>query len=116
MATALGHFKLKNKKQLFKFLRMSKKIEQQALSANGNINVKFIGGELTSFYVSSKWQSMAAMKEFSKSGFHLEAINQASELSSEIRLLYFPFLADLSELEVKSLLASDNRVRILKFP
>ncbi|MEO9531240.1 MAG: antibiotic biosynthesis monooxygenase [Crocinitomicaceae bacterium] len=115
MFIAIGNFKLKEKKQLFQFLRLSKKIEQQALKAAGNVEVKLLGGSLTNFYVLSKWESVEAMQNFSRTGFHKEAIARSKDLSSEIRLIYFEGDQDLTKKEVKTMLHEDERVRVLKF-
>ena len=115
MFIAIGNFKLKEKKQLFQFLRLSKKIEQQALKSQGNIEVKLLGGSLTNFYVLSKWESVETMQAFSKTGFHKEAISRSKDLSSEIRLLYFEGTQSLTKKEVKAMLENDERVRVIKF-
>ena len=115
MFIALGQFQLKQKKQLFKFLRMSKKIELQAKTAEGNQSVTLLGGNLSNFYVISTWESKEDILAFSRSGFHLEAIKLSNEIATEIRLIYFEGEKEPTKKEVKELLANDDRVRVLSY-
>ena len=115
MFIALGQFRLKQKKQLFKFLRISKKIELQAKAAEGNQSVTLLGGNLRDFYVISTWDSKEAIQAFSRSGFHLEAIKLSNEIATEIRLIYFEGEKEPTKKEVKEMLANDDRVRVLSY-
>jgi heme-degrading monooxygenase HmoA len=113
MIISVGYFKLSKLAKLYSFLRLSKQIEQEALAAEGNIKVKLMGGNLSSFYVLTVWDSTENMMKFSRSGKHLEAIRKSKELSKEIRLLHYDSDAIPSDKEAKLMLQNNPKTRIL---
>lgn len=114
MFVSVGSFTLKKKRKLFRFLRMSRLIEKQALESKGNLGVELSGGGVSIFYVISIWDSMESLKAFAYSGKHHEAIKEAKELSSEIQLLYYETNTRPEMKEVPGLLATHENTRTLK--
>lgn len=112
---AVGMFSLRQKSKLFKFLRMSKRIEVQAKEDKACLEVNLMGGSLTTFYVASLWEDMEQMRHFVTSGAHQEALEISKEMSDEIRLLYFEGDALPDKKEAKRLIAEHPKVRVLKF-
>lgn len=112
---AVGKFSLKKKSKLFKFLRMSKRIEAQANNDQGCIEVQLMGGSLTSFYVASLWQDAEKMKDFVHSGAHQEALKVAKEMADEIKLLYFESDELPSKKEAIKLLDEHPNVRTINY-
>jgi quinol monooxygenase YgiN len=112
---AVGMFSLKQKSKLFKFLRMSKRIEAQAKANPSCMEVNLMGGSLTTFYVASLWSDSEGMKEFVQSGVHAEAMKEAKEMSDVIKLLYFEGDALPDKNEAKRLISEHPKVRILNF-
>ncbi|UKN02938.1 DUF4188 domain-containing protein [Paracrocinitomix mangrovi] len=111
MIISLGKFELEKTSKLFRFLRMSKRIEEQAKASKGVLDVKLSGGSIKKFYVITVWEDIDSMKQFAHSGAHMEAIKQAKELSSQIKLLYYEGTLVPEFNEVKKILESDENVR-----
>lgn len=115
MYIALGQFTIKSKSKLFKFLRISKRIEAQAKNSQGYIDVQLLGGNLSNFYVVSAWENLEDMKSFVHSGAHLEGIKLSSELAKEIRLIHYEARSIPSKQEIKNILANADQVKVSKY-
>ena len=115
MYVAVGRFTLREKSALFKFLRMSKRIEEEAQDFEACLDVNLMGGTSKTFYVATLWSDMQEMAKFVESGTHLEAMKMTSELSDEIRLLYFEGDKLPSKIETQRLIDEHPKVRVLKF-
>lgn len=112
MFISIGKFSIRKKSKLFRFLRMSKRIEQQAKTSKGIVEVELHNSGISSFYAATLWESMEDMRSFAFSGDHHQAIIQSKELSQEIRLLYYEGDELPDKKEIAQLLETSPNVRV----
>lgn len=84
MIVTLTSLRLKSVWYFFKLSWFGLKISQQAKQQEGFIQLKNTGFGYLHFTCSA-WQNEKAMKEFMRSGAHLEAMKNSGSLAQEIR-------------------------------
>lgn len=108
MIVTLTSIRLKSVWYFFKLSWFGLKISQQAKLQTGFIQLKNTGFAYMHFTCSA-WQDETAMKEFARSGAHLEAMKNSASLAEEIRTYTFEtdHLPDWTQ--VKTLLAEKGK-------
>lgn len=92
----------------FKLSAYHIKITKQAKNASC-ISIKSTGF-WTSFYTMTLWESTEAMKNFARSGLHLEAMKLSSTIAREVRTLSIESNSLLSWNEAKEKLRSSGKI------
>ena len=100
---------------LFKFFRLSlhgMRVMQQAKSQKGYIKMKNTGLGYK-HYTLSAWETLEDVKQFSKSGAHLEAMKECTAIATEIGIYTYETDKIPSWSEAKKLV--NEKGKILKF-
>lgn len=84
MHVTITSIKLRSVWKFFALSNNGRKIQGQAKNTAGFIQIKNTGWGKLHFTLSS-WESVEAMKQFARSGAHLDAMKQSAKLSTEIR-------------------------------
>lgn len=113
MIVTLTSIRLKSVWHFFKLSWFGLKISQQVKSQAGFIQLKNTGFGYLHFTCSA-WQSEKAMKEFMRSGAHLEAMKNSASLAREIRTYTYQTDQLPSWQAAKVLLAEKGKV--LQYP
>jgi heme-degrading monooxygenase HmoA len=109
MRITITSIELRSFWQFFTLANHGRKIQGQAKNAPGFVKMKNTGWGRLHFTLSI-WESEAAMKQFARTGAHLEAMKQSTKLGKEIRTHTFESDAIPNWKEVKQLLAEKGKV------
>jgi hypothetical protein len=89
MFITITYIRLRSWFHFFKLSNHGRKIMKQAKATPGFVRMKNTGFGADQ-YTLSLWESEAAMKAFSRSGAHLEAMKATFSISTEVRTLTVP--------------------------
>ena len=98
-------------RSLFGFFRLSYqglKIVRQTRQQKGFVSMKNTGFGYM-HYTLSAWESLEAMKDFARSGAHLESMQYSAKLSTEIRIYTYEGSALPSWAEAKKLVSKQGK-------
>jgi len=113
MYVTLTSILLRSPWQFFTLTNHGRKIFQQAHAAAGFLKMKNTGWWRLHLTLSA-WESAAALKDFARSGAHLDAMQQSAKLSREIRTYTYETETLPTWAEARLLLAEQGKV--LNFP
>lgn len=115
MIVAIGSFRLKKRSLLPQFLKLSKKIYQQALVSKGNLACELDNEGIQVFYSFTHWNNLENMQNFVHQGFHETALKETEYLCASMSFLYYDSdsLVDLAT--AKMALANSSKTRTTNF-
>ena len=109
MTVTVTSIKLKRWRHYFKLTYLALKIVRQTKQQKGFVKMKNTGfGYL--HYTLSVWQSDADMKNFARTGAHLEAMKKSRTIADEIRIYTFQSEQMPKWKEAKQLLLEKGKV------
>jgi heme-degrading monooxygenase HmoA len=109
MRITITSIQLRSPWQFFTLANHGRKIQAQAKKTPGFVKMKNTGWG-RNHYTLSIWETDAAMKQFARSGAHLEAMKQSAKLAHELRTFTFEAEAIPNWKEVKRMLAEKGKV------
>mmetsp|Transcript_25194 Transcript_25194/g.43505 ORF Transcript_25194/g.43505 Transcript_25194/m.43505 type:complete len:114 (+) Transcript_25194:338-679(+) len=113
MIVVVTYIKLKGILSFFRFAPLTSKVARQAESAPGLLMFLKAAGGIREFYTITAWENAEAMKQFARSGAHLEAMKRSREITDEVRTCTYEAQMMPTWPEAKRVVAEQGKV--LKF-
>mmetsp|Transcript_25195 Transcript_25195/g.43507 ORF Transcript_25195/g.43507 Transcript_25195/m.43507 type:complete len:114 (-) Transcript_25195:529-870(-) len=109
MVVVVTYIKLKGISRLFRFFSLTSKVVQQLQSSQGLLAYQ-LAGVVREFYTITAWENSEAMKQFARSGAHLEAMKRSREIADEGRTYMYEAEAIPSWPEANRLLVEQGKL------
>ena len=107
MKVVITSIKLKSILKLITFIKLTLKIDNQLIKTNCLAFKK--SGFGIKFYTMTLWQNEEDMKDFARSGAHLEAMRQSNSIAKKIKTLTIEAETLPSWKEAKKLLSASKK-------
>lgn len=110
MYVSITRLKLKSIWLLPKFAKQSGKVAKQAKTSPGNIKTKLSNRWFKYFYTLTLWESQSDMQQFMIHGDHKVAMQQWSQVATEVRVLGYEAESAPNWREVRKRIETEGRI------